>query len=581
MLYFGVFLLMVENRLRLLAVGYSDLNSDTLYSELISVVDSLQFERADNALDMHAALCATEWDAIICNDTCTSHCQNTLNLIKDSGRDIPFIIYAHEPNDQIFTSIVGSDIDDFVPLGNIPRLLFAIEREKKNVLTRRKKLDVESQMYRLTNYDELTGLPKRNLFCEQVSEMLSKQDHSTAFAAIYFVTFHRLPYINGTYGYHIGDMLIQQLSCRLTVETGKNCLLTHIEGSKFAYFNNNVTNIEDVQYFANQITQLISAPFVINNLEFFVTSSIGVCVYPTDGNDIALLLANAENTLSMSTDTWCNRCKYYIKAVEEVSTKRLALENSLRKAINNEEFVLLFQPIVDLKMGDIIGAEALIRWNHPKFGLLCPDSFIPLAHETALIVEIGKWVLYQACKQTKAWHDAGYCDLSIAINISAIELDQSQLLVHLSKIIEKTGLYPGAVELEIKESVLMQDAEISIKTLQALKEIGVKIAVDDFGTGYSSLNCLKRLPVDILKIDKSLTNDVGQDLDSATIITTIVGLAHNLGLTSLAEGVETKEQFDFLHDAQCDRAQGYLFSKPISSEDLFYLLEQKKTGTLA
>ena len=331
MLYFGVFLLMVANRLKLLVVGYSDLDSDTLCSELSSVVDNLQYERADNTLHLHATLCATEWDAIICNDTSAPHYQRTLNIVKSSGRDIPFIIYAHEPDDQIFTSIIGSDVDDFVPLGNIPKLLFAIEREKKNVLTRRKKLNVESQIYRLANYDELTGLPKRNLFCEQVTKTLSKQDQSTAFAAIYFVTFHRLPYINSTYGYHIGDILIQQLSYRLSVETGKNCLLTRIEGSKFAYFNNAVTNTEDVQSFANQITQLISAPFVINNLEFVVASSIGICIYPTDGKDIALLLANAENTLSMTADSWRNRCKYYIKEVEEVSTKQLALESSLRK----------------------------------------------------------------------------------------------------------------------------------------------------------------------------------------------------------------------------------------------------------
>ena len=238
--------------------------------------------------------------------------------------------------------------------------------------TRRAKLQAESQIYRLAYYDELTGLPKRNIFCEKITEILLKQADTNYIAAIYFIIFERLPYINSTYGYSTGDVLIQQLSYRLSVYTEKNCLLTRIEGSKFAYFNGEVTNTEDVENFADRIMRLTSTPFMIDNLEFYVTLKIGVCVYPTDGKEVTRLLANAENTLSDTKDLWRTNCKYYIKDIGEASSKRLKLECSLHKAIENNELVLHFQPIVDMQSGHIAGVEALVRWNHPEFGLLLP-----------------------------------------------------------------------------------------------------------------------------------------------------------------------------------------------------------------
>ena len=270
-----------------------------------------------------------------------------------------------------------------------------------------------------------------------------------------------------------------------------------------------------------------------------------------------------------------------MKEIGEASSRRIKLERALRKAISKKELLLHYQPIVDLQTGGIMGAEALVRWNHPEFGLLSPDYFIPLAHETGIIIDIGKWVLQQACKQAKSWHDAGYNSLLIAVNISAIELDQYQLINHISEVLVETSMPPDLLELEITESVLMHDPETSIKTLQGLKEMGIKIAVDDFGTGYSSLSYLKRLPINILKIDRSFTRDIDTDPDSLAIIIAIIALAKSLDLSVLAEGIETKEQFEFLYNAQCDRAQGFLFSKPVNAMSFMALLEQRKTGTLA
>ncbi|SFP33427.1 diguanylate cyclase (GGDEF) domain-containing protein [Nitrosomonas cryotolerans] len=573
---------MHRNKLRLLVVGYSEPDADLLYSELVAIIDDLNYKPITKVLDIHTALYESEWDALISNHAMPSFdFMDALNVLKESDKVIPFIVYSTDIDEKIISTTMYSGADDYVQKGNAIQLVFSIRRELKNKAIHYAKLQAEVQIYRLAYYDELTGLPKRNLFCKEVSVMLSNRPHLEAIAAIYFININRLPHINSTYGYGVGDTLIQQLTRHLLEYAGKNCLLTRVEGSKFAYFNGDVANSSDIHAFLNRIMELAATPFMVNNLEFYITFNMGICVYPTDGKDISMLLASAESAMLLSRNLWQNNYRFYIKEIGEASAKRLKLERSLRKSIEKQELLVYYQPIVDMQTGSITGTEALVRWDHPEFGLLSPDNFIPLAHETGFIIDIGKWVLKQACLQTKLWHRAGYDSMSISVNISAIELDQSQLLNHIENILAETDLFPAALELEITESVLMHDAEASVRILQELKKMGIKIAVDDFGTGYSSLSYLKRFPIDILKIDRSFARDIVIDSDSSTIVTTIIALARSLGLSVLAEGVETKEQFDFLYQGQCDRAQGYLFSRPIGAENLFSLLRQPKTGTLA
>jgi len=573
---------MLRDNLRLLIIGYSDADADLICSELADINSEFSYECIGDVSNIRSVIYGLDPDAIISNhDLPTFHFKNVFDLLKASGRDIPFIVYSSIPDEKEALTAIRYGVHDYVHKDNAIRLALVIERELRNIATRRAKLQAESQIYRLAYYDELTGLPKRNLFCEKVTAILSKQTDENYIAAVYFITFERLPYINGTYGFSIGDILIQQLSYRLSVYSERNCLLTRIEGSKYAYFNGDVANSEEIQNFADRIMRLASTPFMINNLEFYVTLKIGICVYPTDGEKISSLLANAESTLSDSHDLWRNNCKYFIKEIGEASSKRLKLESSLRKAIGNNELVLHFQPIVDLQAGGIVGVEALVRWNHPDYGLLLPDNFLPLAQETGFIIDICKWVLKHACINAKTWQDAGYGSLSISVNISAIELDQSQLVNHVSDVLAETGLQSDLLVLEITESVLMQDADSSIGILQELKEMGVKLVVDNFGIGYSSLGNLKRLPLDALKIERSFIRNISKDSDSAAVITAIIALAKSLNLSVMAVGVETKEQFDFLYATQCCRAQGDLFSKPVNAENLFLLLEQRKTGTLS
>jgi diguanylate cyclase (GGDEF)-like protein len=378
--------------------------------------------------------------------------------------------------------------------------------------------------------------------------------------------------INNTYGYATGDALIRQVAQRLKECVGETGVLARVGGDKFAVFRGGVANSREIQTFADHVMESFGAPFAIENLEFYVTLSVGICVYPDDGEDVSTLLVNAESAMYLAKKLWRNNYQYYVKALGEASSRRLALETSLRRAVERGELFLQYQPIVDLKTGKFTGAEALVRWNHPEFGLLGPDNFIPLADETGLIIEIGEWVLHQACMQAKSWHDMGLYPMTIAVNVSAVQLGQTQLLNQVADVLSKTGLDPACLELEITESVVMRDAEASIKMLGALKDMGIKISVDDFGTGYSSLSYLKQLPIDILKIDKSFTRDIGSDADSSSIVTAIVALAKSLNLSVLAEGVESIEQLGFLRKEKCDRVQGYYYSRPVNPDALLPLI---------
>ncbi len=575
---------MLRNDLRLLVIGYTDSDAELLCSKLAdaSHYNKFRVECVRDIPDIRSALYETNLDFIISNhDKNSFHSSNVLDLLKANGRDIPLIIYSENRDEEDALSAIRLGAYDYICKGNVARLILAIERELENVAIRKAKLQAESRIYRLAYYDELTGLPKRNLFCEKVTEILSNQIGPDEIAAVYYISFDRLPYINSTYGFSIGDVLIQQLSYRLSVYANKRSFLTRIEGSKFAYFNNNVVSCEAVQEFANRILRLASTPFIINNLEFYVTLSIGVCIYPRDGDKIAKLLANAENTLSDSLGLWKNNCKYYVKEIGDTSAKNLKIERCLREAVGNEQLLLLYLPIVDLQTGEVAGVEALLRWDHPDLGMLLPDQFLPVAFETGLIVDIGKWVLRQICIDTKIWRDKGYDELSVSVNISAIELDQSKLISYVSELLVETKLPPGSLLIEIEESVLMQGAESSMRTLQELKKMGVKIVVDNFGVGSLSLSNLKRLPIDGIKIDRSFVSGLSRDSDNMAIITAIIALAGNFDLLVMASGIETKEQFDFLCDKQCDQAQGYLFGKPVNAESFFLLLEQRRTGTLA
>lgn len=570
---------MLRKNLKLLAIAFSVEDESFLYSGLNNIC---AYKNISKLQDLRSALSESDWDVILFfhEKSCFDY-SAALNALKESGKDIPFIIYSNHSDEDTVLSALFSGAYDYVYKGDILHLAHAIARETRNAEIRQERIKAEEQIYRLAYYDQLTNLPNYNLFSEQASALLTRSTEPDAIAALYLVNFDRLSYINSTYGSGVCDRLIQEFSHRLSAYSDENCSLTRIGGCKFAFLNANVTDAESVQEFANQIIKLAIPPVSIDNFVFYLRLNIGICVYPAGGENISCLLANAEGTLANTRYLWKNACTYFTKEIEEIAAKRSILEASLRSAIEKDELLLHYQPIVDLQSGALSGVEALVRWNHPELGLLLPEKFIPLAQKTGLIIDLGRWVLQQACRQAKLWHHAGYSALSISVNISAIEFDQTQLISSISHVLAETDIAPELLELEISESTLMRDAETSITVLQALKDMNIKIAMDNFGTGYTSLRYLKHFSIDILKIDRSLTHDIIADPDSSEIIAAIIAMAKSLDLSVLATGIETKEQFDFLHHLRCDRAQGFLFSKPRVAQDLLHLLAQRKTGTLA
>jgi diguanylate cyclase (GGDEF)-like protein len=558
--------------MKVLMVEDSEDDACLLCAELTNAGNELIYQRVDSDRDMKIALEESDWDIIIADHSMPSFSSiDALDVLKESGKDIPFIIYSNVISEQMVVSAMSHGAHDYIFKGNFSRLLPSILRELKNAGIRRAKQQADSHIYQLAYFDELTGLPKRNLFCEKSSLMLPGLVDSGNFdglAAMYSIYMNHLMRINSTYGYAIGDTLIQQLAYRLSECVDDNCILARIGGNNFAFFKRNMNDDHEIKKFTDKIMAVITSPFIIDTLEFYVTLSIGVSACPEGGNDASTLLNNAESARSLAKKSYENNCKYYVKAMGEASSKRLALETSLRKAVERGELLLQYQPVIDLETKDFIAAEALVRWNHPEFGLLAPDKFIPLADETGLIIKIGEWVLQQACMQAKIWHDSSSNPISVLVNVSAVQLGQPQLKEHVANVLSKTGLHPALLELEITESVLMQDAEASINTLHELKEMGIKIAVDDFGTGYSSLAYLKRFPIDVLKIDRTFIRDLSINSDSLAIVTAITALAKSLNLTIVAEGVETIEQLEYLCTKKCDRAQGFLISKPLNTDAL-------------
>lgn len=568
--------------MRVLNVEDSEDDAHLLYSELASAGIDLSYRRVDSFEGMHTALRESDWDVVISDHSMPSFSSlEALELLKQSGKDIPFIIYSGDIGEELAVSAMHSGAHDYVYKGNVARLIPSIERELKNAADRRAKKQAEAHVYQLAYYDELTGLPKRNLFCEKVMDLLPERADSKASGAMYFIDMDRLMRINNTYGYATGDALIRQVAQRLKQCVGETGVLARVGGDEFAVFKGGLANSRQTEAFADHVMESFKAPFAIDNLEFYVTLSMGICVYPDDGEDVSTLLVNAESAMGLVKKLWCNNYQYYVKELGEASSRRLALETSLRRAVERGELFLQYQPIADLKTGTFTGAEALVRWNHPQFGVLAPGDFIPLADETGLIIEIGEWVLHQACMQAKSWHDVGLYPMTISVNVSAVQLGQTQLLNQVADVLSKTGLDPACLELEITESVLMQDAEASIKMLGMLKDMGIKISVDDFGTGYSSLSYLKQLPIDVLKIDKSFTRDIGRDADNSLIVTAIVALAKSLNLSVLAEGVESIEQLGYLRKEKCDRAQGYYYSRPVDPDALLLLITPKRAAKSA
>jgi diguanylate cyclase (GGDEF)-like protein/PAS domain S-box-containing protein len=429
------------------------------------------------------------------------------------------------------------------------------------------------QMAHSAEHDFLTGLPNRMLLNDRVSQAISAASRHARKVAVLFLDLDGFKHINDSLGHPIGDNLLQSIAKRLVYCVRGSDTVSRQGGDEFVVLLSEVQHSEDAAITAKKMLRAVAEPHSINQHELHVTTSIGVSVYPDDGQNAETLIKNADTAMYQAKENGHQCYQFFTPAMNVRAVARQSIEESLRRALERQEFKVHYQPKVNLKTGEITGAEALIRWTHPLRGTVSPADFIPVAEDSGLILSIGNWVLHEACQQARTWVEAGLPLASMAVNISAMEFRDEHFLEGVFAILKDTGLDPRSLELELTESVLMKRAESSQAILKTLRARGVQVAVDDFGTGYSSLSYLRKFPIDTLKIDQSFVRQITTAPDETTIVTAVISMGRSLKLRVVAEGVETQEELAFLEDHKCDEAQGYYFSRPVPAENFAKLLE--------
>jgi diguanylate cyclase (GGDEF)-like protein len=434
----------------------------------------------------------------------------------------------------------------------------------------------EEQLKHLGTHDALTGLPNRALLLDRLEQSLHYARRSGRTVGVLLLDLDRFKVINDSLGHAFGDQLLCAVAQRLQLAVREADTVARLGGDEFVVLLAEVADKEDVAQVARKILDRLTLPYDLSGREITVTASLGISLYPKDSDDGATLIRNADMAMYRAKSDERSSFSYYAAEMNRQALETLELENALRLGLEREEFCLHYQPKADLASGRIIGCEALVRWRHPQRGMVPPADFIPLAEETGLIVQLGTWVLREACRQIKAWKAEGLPTLSVAVNLSARQFHKGDLPRLVADILRETDLDPGLLELELTESMVMNDPVAAEQAMQSLKDLGVSLSLDDFGTGYSSLNYLRRFPVDSLKIDRSFISDVATDPSAASVVASVIDIAHNLGLTAVAEGVETREQLAFLAGCGCDMYQGYLFSKPQPTSEFADMLREER-----
>ncbi|WP_334189153.1 putative bifunctional diguanylate cyclase/phosphodiesterase [Noviherbaspirillum sp.] len=421
----------------------------------------------------------------------------------------------------------------------------------------------EDRIQHQATHDALTGLPNRNLLVDRLEQSMLLATRNREQAAVVLIDLDQFKFVNDSLGHQAGDELLKIIARRLASCIRATDTVARQGGDEFVIVLSGIKQSDALADTLRRIVAAIAEPLTVSGFEMQVTCSVGVSLYPQDGANAQALLRNADAAMYKAKDLGRDTVEYFSAEMNSHATLRLELLNSLRAAIANNEFLLHYQPKISLASGELVGAEALVRWLHPVRGMVSPAEFIPIAEDSGLIIAIGEWVLRSACAQNVAWQRAGFPPVPVSVNLSARQLAKGNIVSVVEKVLADTGLAPSYLELEITETMVMRDVDKSLRTLIELKQLGVSISIDDFGTGYSSLNYLKRFPVDTLKIDRSFVNDIATDQDDAAIVKAVISLAHILNLKVVAEGVETKEQVAFLTGNGCHAGQGYLFGRPM------------------
>ncbi len=434
----------------------------------------------------------------------------------------------------------------------------------------------QHKLNELVNHDPLTGLPNRRLMNELLEHAIKRAEREKNQIALLFIDLDRFKAINDSLGHQVGDKLLYEVSKRICLAMRESDVVARLGGDEFMVMMDMINSQDDAELIAQKIIHALQSEFVIDGKEIFISASIGISIFPKDGCDVDSTIKAADMAMYQVKNKGKNNHSFYSAELSKDVVERFTMESQLRRALERNQFEVYYQPQVSLITGDIIGAEALIRWNHPELGLVSPAKFIPVAEETGLIVQIGEWVLRQAAIQAMQWIKAGYAMQWISVNVSGIQVMRSSFADTVYGVLIETDCDPNLLELEITESTVMQNTEFVIDTFDRIRKLGVRLAIDDFGTGYSSLSILKRLPLDKIKIDQSFVRDLPHDHDDAAIASAIHAMACSLGFSVIAEGVETEAHAEFLKNMGCKEAQGYLYSKPVTAAEFTQLLATNK-----
>jgi diguanylate cyclase (GGDEF)-like protein len=440
------------------------------------------------------------------------------------------------------------------------------------------RIESEARLAYLAQFDPLTDLPNRALLADRFSQMIVQAKRRDSPLAVLFIDLDEFKAVNDTLGHAGGDGLLKHIATRLQSAVRTGDTVARISGDEFVIVLNELVRPEDAALIAQKIIDGLATPVEVDGKEVFVTASVGIAAFPTDGTDAETLIGAADAAMYRAKQAGRNVYQFFTAEINQRSRARVQLGSELRRALEREEFALSYQPRYQLATRQPSGAEALLRWNHPERGMVPPNEFIPVLEETGLIVPVGDWVLRRACEDLKAWQAAGHAVVPIAVNLSARQFRQGDLDVRIKSLVASVGIDPSLIELEITESQLMHDPDHAIRVMRALCDAGMSIAIDDFGTGYSSLASLTRFPVTALKVDRSFVSDMSRDKTDATIVRTIIEMAHSLSFTVIAEGVETEEQATLLQLLRCEQAQGYLFGRPMPADEFagLYSLPRNK-----
>jgi diguanylate cyclase (GGDEF)-like protein len=514
------------------------------------------------------------FDAIITDlNLPDSHGADTLKEILTADEATPVIVMTHCDDDPAALEMVQKGAQDYLVKGQssgaliLKTIQYAIERKR-----------ADQHLAFLSHYDKLTGLANRELFQDRLQHAMVRAERTGKLVALLFLDLDRFKAVNDSLGHIAGDELLFDVSNRLKTCVRKIDTIARLGGDEFTVVLEELESVADAEVVCRKIIKALEEPLVIQNQEIYVTTSIGVTFFPLDDTELNGLLRNADAAMYRAKDGGRNKYQLFTADLNARAAERMSIESALRHAIERDELHLCYQPKVDLQTGRILGAEALLRWQHPDRGLVPPAEFIPVAEDTGLIVPIGEWILWRACEDVKRWRSDYFDSVNVAVNLSARQFRHGEIVKTIDRILITLEVDPNWIELEITESLLMDDTEASQVALNDLKALGFAIYLDDFGTGYSSLAYLKKFPIDGLKIDRSFIRDIPGDADDEAITCAIIALSQALRLKVVAEGVETSSQLAFLENAGCDEIQGFLFARPMPFDQFVRWMTEHSDG---